>query len=71
MYEQNASHLVKDSKLGVKILHKNFLKNGTKSTKMAITLPKLSEHFQSRITPYFPKAVFVPRFASAGKNINM
>ena len=77
MYEQNTSYLVKDSKSGVKNLNKTFLRNCTKSTKMALLLHL---NFQKTSRGAFPlpppKAVCVPRFASkysnsAGKNVKM
>ena len=70
MCEQNASYLVKDSKLGVKNLNSIFLKNCTKSTKMAITLSKFSKNFRG-IVPRTPLELFLfldlPRSNSAGK----
>ena len=60
----------KDSKLAVKNLNKIFLKNCTKSTKMAITLQKCSKKFMGSIPPY-PLELFLfldlPRSNSAGK----
>ena len=74
MCEQSALYSVKDSKLEVKNVNKVFLKNCTKTTKMVITLPKLSKDFRSSIPPN-PLQLFLlfdlHQGNSAGKNVKM
>ena len=55
--------------------HKIFLKSCTKSSKMAIRLPKFSKNFRAAFSPCTPLELFLfltlPRSNSAGKDVKM